>query len=110
MTDQPCVCRTHVDCARSNERRTDDEAIDGIVRILAERGIDARRSDAGRVWDWIAARAAQPRTPTAVEAVQAVLDDVGVGADRFTYVQEWWAVRDRLRAALAQDNPERTQA
>jgi len=34
------------------------------------------------------------------QRVRAVLVDIGTGVKSFTYVQEWWTVKDRLFAAL----------
>ena len=66
---------------------TKAEFITEARRILTERGVLTRRSDMGRVWDWLAARTS---TATADTGLRERLDDeraarkiAGEAADRF---------------------------
>jgi hypothetical protein len=53
-----------------SERLSEEEFIRQTVHILRGQGVDVRRSDAGRVYDWLAARLADQdaRLAAAVEA------------------------------------------
>ena len=76
-------------------RERDQALVAALAKAREEADFERRR--------WAKLGVEMSALETRLARVRSVLAEIGTGTERFTYVQEWWAVKDRLQAALGED-------